>query len=260
MALMGSWNGFEFEVSPTAVRGFTGLTIKGGSETEDKVSDKQKYVQRTNSAITEIALSVYLNAYMGCNVRDEATSFISAAMEGASNYFYVGGKKLVTYKLMLTNAEITETEIAPNGTWIACKIGLTMKQCEKYGSASSGSSGSSSSGSSTKQPAKQTVKKEGFITKAVNAIKNTVTGVVEGAKTLVKNVVSKITGKTTSTTVSSTTKKASSFISSAVAAVKKVVNAGKAATKTTKKTTTVKKSVTKGGGGGKSRITMTTMK
>lgn len=260
MALMGSWNGFEFEVSPTAVRGFTGLTIKGGSETEDKVSDKQKYVQRTNSAITEITLSVYLNAYMGCNVRDEAGSFISAAMEGAQNYFYVGGKKLVTYKLMLTNAEVTETEIAPDGTWIACKIGLTMKQCEKYGSASSGSGNSSGFAGSSKQPAKQTVKTDGILTKIVNAAKNAVTGAIEGAKALASNIVSKITGKTASTTVSSAAKKASSFISSAVAAVKKVVDAGKTTTQTTKKTTTVTKPATKVGGGGKSQIVMTMMK
>lgn len=251
MALMGSWNGFNFEVSPTAVRGFTGLTIKGGSETEDKVSDKQKYVQRTNSAITEIALNIYLNAYLGCSVRDEALKFIGAAMDGATNYFYVGGKKLVTYKLMLTNAEVTETEIAPDGTWIACKIALTMKQCEKYDTASSsGSSGNTSS----KQPAKQTVKNESVLTKVANGIKNAVTGVVNGAKALVSSVVGKITGKTASTSVStsisSAAKKASSFISSAVAAVKKVTSAGKTTT-TTQKSVPVSKG---GGGGSKSKV------
>lgn len=253
MALMGSWNGFDFEVSPTAVRSFTGLTIKGGSETEDKVSSKQKYVKRTNSAITEIALNVYLNAYMGCSVRDEALKFISTAMEGATNYFYVGGKKLVTYKLMLTNAEITETEIGPDGTWIACKIALTMKQCEKYDASSDTSSSGSGSSGSGKQPAKQTVKTENILTKTVNAVKDVVTGAIEGTKNLVNKVVDKVKGsKSAASTTSSATKKAENFISNAVNSVKNIVNAAKKATTTTKKSVSAA-----GGGGGKSQIMMT---
>lgn len=252
MALMGSWNGFDFEVSPTAVRGFTGLTIKGGSETEDKVSDKQKYVQRTNSAITEIALNVYLNAYMGCNVRDEALKFISTAMEGATNYFYVGGKKLVTYKLMLTNAEITETEIAPNGTWVACKIALTMKQCEKYGKSTNSSPTTGGSGSGNKTPAKQTVKSEGIVSKIVSTVKTVATSVVEGAKKAVSTIANALSGKKTTTTStgnsSSLVSKAANFINNAVSAVKKTVDAGKAATKTVKKTTTTVKKPAAGSG------------
>lgn len=245
MAIMGSWNGFDFEVSPTAVRGFTGLRIKGGSETEDKVSQRQKYVQRTNSAATEIALSVYLNAYMGCNVRDEALRFICTAMEGATNYFYVGGKKLVTYKLMLVNAEITETEIAPNGTWIACKIDLSLKQCEKYGKTSgSGSSGSSGS----KTPAKQTVKSEGITGKLANAFEAAGTAIASGAKNLADSVVSAISGNKAA--ASKTRSKAESQISNVVATAQKPAGAGKAATKTAKKT------ATGGGGGGKLAVTM----
>lgn len=155
MGLMGSWHGFNFEVSPSVVRGFTGLTIKGGSETEDKVSEKQKYVERKNSSATEISMSVGLNTYLGCNVRDEAIAFIDTAMEGASNYFYVGGKKLVCYKLMLTQAEIAETMIAPNGTWVSCRVNLTFRQCEKNGNlppvSSGGSGGKSTSGTTKKQ-------------------------------------------------------------------------------------------------------------
>lgn len=146
--LMASWNGFNFEVSPYVVRGFEGLTIKGGTETEDKVAEEQKYVERKNSTTTEISLSIYLNTYLGCSVREEANRFIRSAMDGDANYFYVGNQKLVTYKLMLTQAEVTEVEIAPEGTWVSCKIKLTMKQCEKYKTKSS-SSGSSGSGKKT---------------------------------------------------------------------------------------------------------------
>lgn len=157
MGLMGSWHGFNFEVSPSVVRGFTGLTIKGGSETEDKVSEKQKYVERKNSSVTEISMSVGLNTYLGCNVRDEAIAFIDTAMEGASNYFYVGGKKLVCYKLMLTQAEIAETMIAPNGTWVSCRVNLTFRQCEKNGNLPPVSSGGSGEKGGTSTSKKKTV-------------------------------------------------------------------------------------------------------
>lgn len=36
MAEIASWNGHSFTVSPKLIRGFTGLTIKGSSETEDQ--------------------------------------------------------------------------------------------------------------------------------------------------------------------------------------------------------------------------------
>jgi len=140
MAIIGSWNGFDFEISPSVVRGFSGLTIKGSVETEDKVTSKQKYATMKNSAATEIGLNVVLNAYLGCDVREEAMNLVRAATAGAANYFYTGGKKLLDYKLMLISAEITEADIAPNGTWISAKVALKMKQAEKYTAPSSGSS------------------------------------------------------------------------------------------------------------------------
>lgn len=239
MALIGSWNGFRFEVSPTVVRGFTGLTIKGGSETEDKVSEKQKYVQRMNSAATEISLSVYLNAYIGCNVRDEANGFITAAMEGAQNYFYVGGKKLVVCKLMLVQAEIAEIELAPSGAWIACKINLTMKQCEKQEglSGSTGNAGSSGGG----QSSKQTVKQESVFSHAINVAQEVVTNVAEIASGLAEKMRDKVKGTSSAATPSS----AETYTQKKAAEALKAQTAGKSATKAMGKTL----------GGGSSRIT-----
>lgn len=256
MALIGSWNGFDFEISPGAVRGFTGLKIKGGSETEDKVSEKQKYATRKNSIATEISLSVYLNAYMGCNVRDEALNFVNSAMEGAANYFYVGGKKLVTYKLMLTGAEITETEIAANGTWIASKIQLSLKQAEKYPK-SSASGGTPGASGASKTPEKETIKKSDFLNKVVSTAKSAATTVVEGAKKAAKAVVAAVTGtKTTKTEKENTDSvvvKAQNLLNDIFSKVNKVTASGKAETKTMKKTAeNKKKSASSGVGGGRS--------
>ena len=162
MGQIGSWNGIVFEVSPNVVRGYTGLAIEGGSQTEEKVSDKYAYVQRKNSTPTSVNMDVYLNAYLGCNVRDEAMAFIKAATDGAKNYFYVAGKKLVECQLMLVSAKVTEVTSTPTGEWTSCKIALTMKQCEKYsgGSSSVSGGGGSSGGKKTSQPKKETVKQQ----------------------------------------------------------------------------------------------------
>lgn len=182
MAEIGSWNGHSFTVSPTLIRGFTGLTIKGSSETEDKTSNSQKYVSRKNSKPSEITLTVELNAMTGCDVKNEALKFVDEARCGANNYFYLSGKKLISCKLMLTEASISETVIAPNCTWVSCKVKLTMKQCAKYdgtaSSSSSGNSSSSSSSSSKSTSSKKTSKK----TSGIKTMVSKAAAFVAGAK------------------------------------------------------------------------------
>lgn len=225
MAEIASWNGHSFTVSPKLIRGFTGLTIKGSSETEDKTSDGQKYVSRKNSNPSEITLTAELNALTGCDVKNEALKFVDEARSGAKNYFYMGGKKLITCQLMLTEASVSETTIAPNGTWISCKVKLTMKQCAKYDGSSSSSSSSSSSGSkktSTKKTSTTTTKKTttaavaGAVVGAVAAVAKTVTTVVKAASTASKTA-------------------------SALKAAVEAVNNAKKTSSTTKKTSVVSK-------------------
>ena len=138
MAEIGKWNRHTFIVSPTLIRSFNGLTLKGSSETGEKTSGSQKYVTRKSGAPLEVSLTVQLNAATGCDVRNEAKQFVADARSGAKDYFYIGGTKLLACKLMLTEASVTETEIAPGGKWVSCSVKLTMKQASK----SSGSSGS----------------------------------------------------------------------------------------------------------------------
>lgn len=228
MAEIASWNGHSFTVSPKLIRGFTGLTIKGSSETEDKTSDGQKYVSRKNSNPSEITLTAELNALTGCDVKNEALKFVDEARSGAKNYFYMGGKKLITCQLMLTEASVSETTIAPNGTWISCKVKLTMKQCAKYdGTFSSSSSGSSSSSSSSKKTSTKktstTTTKKATAAAVVGAVAGAVAAVAKTATTVVKAV--------------SAASKTASALKTAVAAV----NAAKKTSSTTKKTSVVSK-------------------
>ena len=233
MAEIASWNGHSFTVSPKLIRGFTGLTIKGSSETEDKTSDGQKYVSRKNSNPSEITLTAELNALTGCDVKNEALKFVDEARSGAKNYFYMGGKKLITCQLMLTEASVSETTIAPNGTWISCKVKLTMKQCAKYdGTGSSSSSSSSSSGSSSSSSgSKKTSTKKTSTTTTKKTTAAAVVGAVAGAVAAV--------AKTATTVVKavSTASKTASALKAAVAAV----NNAKKTSSTTKKTSVVSK-------------------
>ena len=233
MAEIASWNGHSFTVSPKLIRGFTGLTIKGSSETEDKTSDGQKYVSRKNSNPSEITLTAELNALTGCDVKNEALKFVDEARSGAKNYFYMGGKKLITCQLMLTEASVSETTIAPNGTWISCKVKLTMKQCAKYdGTGSSSSSSSSSSGSSSSSSgSKKTSTKKTSTTTTKKTTTAAVAGAVAGAVAAV--------AKTATTVVKavSAASKTASALKTAVAAV----NNAKKTSSTTKKTSVVSK-------------------
>lgn len=222
MAEIASWNGHSFTVSPKLIRGFTGLTIKGSSETEDKTSDGQKYVSRKNSNPSEITLTAELNALTGCDVKNEALKFVDEARSGAKNYFYMGGKKLITCQLMLTEASVSETTIAPNGTWISCKVKLTMKQCAKYDGTGSSSSSSSSKKTSTKKTSTTTTKKT-TAAAVVGAVAGAVAAVAKTATTVVKAV--------------STASKTASALKAAVAAV----NNAKKTSSTTKKTSVVSK-------------------
>lgn len=131
MAEIAKWNNHTFEVSPGLIRGFTGLQIKGSSETEDKEISKEKFVTRKNAKPTEISLTVGLNALLGCDVRNEAMQFIADAKAGETGYFYIGNKKLVTCQLMLTEAGISETQITAKGTWVSAQVQLSFKQASK---------------------------------------------------------------------------------------------------------------------------------
>lgn len=215
MATIGKWNGHTFEVSSQIIRSFTDLTIKGSSETENKTSSGHGYVSRKNSKPAEVGITVTLSALTGCDPRSEATTFISEANAGSSDYFYVGGQKLVPYKLMLTGADVNEVEITPGGKWVSCKVKLTMKQC----AVPDGTKTSSSSSSSSKKPSStKTTQTTSIKSDIIDAVSGAAPSVVAAAKTSAAKAVSSAI-KTVSTA-----KKAASTISKVKSTVKKVVS------------------------------------
>ena len=141
---IGKWNGHEFIVSSNLIRSFTKLQIKGSSELKSG-KDKGK-VKRKGANPTEISMTIKLNAFVGIDVQKEAMDLVSEASLGEKGYFYIGKKKLVSCKLMLTEATVKEVEINIGGTWTSAEVSVTMKQCNK-----GGKSGSSSKSSKKKR-------------------------------------------------------------------------------------------------------------
>lgn len=144
---IASWGTHTFEVGPGLIQSFTGLTLRGGAEVDEKVSSNQKYIERKAGNAHEVTLTAILNAYMGSDVRTEALAFVEDARNCEEGYFYVGGKKLINEMLRLTEATVSEIELDPNGNWVHAQVQLTMKQSEKGDAAGSGSATQTSSSS-----------------------------------------------------------------------------------------------------------------
>ena len=242
MAEIGRWNGHKFEVSSSLIRSFTGLQIKGSSETEDKEDGSQKYVSRKKGKPVEVSFTIHLNARLGCNVRSEALKFVSEARDGKKDYFYVGNKKLVTCQLMLTDATVKEIGLINKGTWTQADVQVTMKQCSKNDGASGGGSGSGGGGGggggngskkvSVKKTSTTTTKSTGIVQKIADGIRNVASSVVNGAKKAVTTVKNVLTGKT------SVASAATSAIKAGVSAVKKVATVAKTVSTVKKAATT----------------------
>lgn len=143
----GRWHGHVFEVSPNVVRDFSDLIIKGGMATDEKVGNKQAFKTVKNSNPVEVSFKVALHAALGCNVREEAIGFIMDAENGADDWMYINGQKLIDCKLMLTEADVSVRQITPNGTWIYCELTLQFRQSSQFGGSTNGVSSSSSKSS-----------------------------------------------------------------------------------------------------------------
>ena len=216
---MGRWNGHKFIVSPTLIRSFNDLQIESSCELKDKKDSKQGYVSRKGGNATKVTLTVTLSAFTGCDVRKEAMAFVKEARAGKRDYFYIGGKKLVSCRLMLTSATVKNIEISHSKKWVNAKVTLTMQQCGKNDNTDSSSSSESSSRSGT-----GTASGSGK-----ESVKSSSPTTTSWPKKIVTSAVSNAAKK-----VSSTSGKAVSKVSAANLKIAKVRKANKIQTRTIK--------------------------
>lgn len=231
---IGKWNKHKFVVSAKLIRGFTGLQIKGSSELKDKKESGQGKVKRKGGNPTEVSLTVNLNAYVGNDVRKEAMKFIKEARAGKKGYFYINGKKLVSCKLMLTEATVKEVEISIGGKWTSANVQLTMKQCNKGGKSSSSSSSSSSGSGSSSSSGSSGGGSSGSNKVSVRTSSPTTTtsGKIAGKAATIKN-------NQQVDAISSAAPTAKS-VKSATSTISRITGAAKSVTASTKTTTVVK--------------------
>ena len=237
MAEIALWNNHSFVVSPSVIRGFSDLTIKAGSATNDKTSSNQVYVTRKSGNAYELSMTVGLHEFTGCDVRNEAMTLLEEARTGKSDYFYIAGVKIVTCTLMLTSASIEEVEMNAKGTWISCKVKLTFKQSSKMDSTVSTSTTTkkSSSSSSSKKSSSSSSNSKNSKTTGSYATMN--------ASQLTVN---KSTTKQDTTSNAAKAKAATSAAkSTAQSTIKKLTTSAKATTAAKKSTTTTTKTASK---------------
>lgn len=174
MADLITWSGhggISFFAKSSEIRGVKDITISTGAETEDKTKGGEKYIKKKNKGSYQLTLSAVLNAALGVDVKTVAMQITEAARCGDSGYFYTAGTKLFPCKFMCTDAKINSLTMTGSGAWKSCEISMTLKQCGKYGSISSGGkkskkskskkrSGTRKSKSSGKSSGKSTTKKK----------------------------------------------------------------------------------------------------
>lgn len=128
MAMIGQWNGIRFEISHENTVLFQNLKLTAECETKDKEAGSQHYVSAKAGKAAQISMTILLNASLGTDVRQTAMTILDQSQRGAADHFYVGGKKLFPFKVMLVKADTEKILISPSGTWVSAEINVTMKQ------------------------------------------------------------------------------------------------------------------------------------
>lgn len=122
---------FVFEVTPNKIQSFQQWTITGQADTEEKETDKQKYVSLKGRGVAQMELTAVLNYFAGADVQKTVLDMVEAANAGAEGYVYFTGKKLFTYKMMLVKAEAKTIQIAANGLMTYAEVSLSFRQSTK---------------------------------------------------------------------------------------------------------------------------------
>ena len=230
------WATFKFKVSNKKINSFTDLSIKGSIKTEEKTKtkDKQEITVKKTTKSTEISMTVHLYASTGCKVKKEAMNLVKAARKGKKGYFYVGGKRLVKHKLMLTDASVKEISFYGKMKWYAADVALTFKQSSKDDdtsddSDSSSGSGSSSGGSSSGGGSAGSGSKK---TSVKTTSPKSTSGKIKGAASKV-NSSSDVDAVSSAAPVKKTVKNAIDYVRQAAKAGKATTKENKPTTKTT---------------------------
>lgn len=140
----GRWGAHTFEVSASLIRSFTDMSIERSVETDTKKDGSAQYVAVKQYKPKTHKITVHLRSATGCDVRNEAMAFVDDI--GKVDYFYVGGKKLFTCQMMLTQAQVTNIGMNGSAAWTTADVACTFTQSSKDDGGTATSQGSGSGG------------------------------------------------------------------------------------------------------------------
>lgn len=158
LAVLAQFGNLQFEISSSTALLFEKLKLSSECETEEKTVDEQKYVSAKNGKPVQASFAVILSASLGIDVKEEVTAILHSAQRGEQAYFYIVGKKLFPFQMMMVSAQTEEIQTSPSGVWVYAKVNITLKQSSKewitgqpQKAATSGSSSSTNGGNSLTQ-------------------------------------------------------------------------------------------------------------
>ena len=153
LAVLAQFGNLQFEISSSTALLLENLKLSSECETEEKIGDEQKYVSSKNGKPVQASFAVILSAAFGIDVKGKVTAILNSAQRGEQAYFYIVGKKLFPFKMMIVSAATEEIQSAPSGVWVYAKVNITLKQSSKEwitGQPQKVTTSSSSSSSSSK--------------------------------------------------------------------------------------------------------------
>ena len=127
---IGRFKNHTFEVSSGKIDALKDLTLSASAQTDTKSSGGVGFVTFKDGTYS-VGFSVTLNAYTGANVEKRAKALAAAAASGESGYVYIAGRRLVNAELMLTQADISNVQLARDGSWYYAEVKLSFKRTGK---------------------------------------------------------------------------------------------------------------------------------
>jgi len=125
---MAQFGSLKFTVSPDMAMLFQKMQLSAECETNEETGGTQQFVTAKNGKPAQVSMTIPLYAALGVDVREMTMKILNTAQRGTRDFFYVGGKKLFPFKMMMTKAEIKEMVIAPSGTWVSAEVDATFQQ------------------------------------------------------------------------------------------------------------------------------------
>lgn len=135
------WCGKTLQVSAQQVCSFEDLAISAGVKTKTQSQDGVERVQEDGLNAASITLTVRLSRALGVDVSAEVSDWMGMLRAKRTGNIVLGGRDLFGVPFMLTDVEVSNVRMAPDGSLSYAEAALTFKECIVPGASYGGSGG-----------------------------------------------------------------------------------------------------------------------